>query len=84
VSTQKSYLLTADVASTIADALHRERLGLRLTQAEMALQIHIGPKIVDKLERRAVLRIQSEDMSALQLYFGDRLGIKKVWLSNAR
>ena len=76
---QKSYILTAEVAATIATAMHAERLNLRLTQNELAQRLHIGTKIVAKLERREVLRIQSEDLSALKLYFGDRLGIEKVW-----
>jgi transcriptional regulator with XRE-family HTH domain len=61
--------------------LHAERLQYRLTQNELAQRLHIGPKILAKLERREVLRIQSEDIEALKLYFGERLGIEKVWAS---
>ena len=78
----KSYLLTKEVQDTIANTLCAERLSLRLTHVEMAQKLTIGPKILEKLERREVKRIQSEDIEALRIYFGKRLGIEKVWASN--
>ena len=79
----KSYILTKEVADTIAETLCAERLKLRLNHAEMAQKLTIGPKILAKLERREVKRIHSEDIEALRVYFGKRLAIEKVWASPA-
>lgn len=74
----KQFILTDSVKETISETLCAERLRLRLTHREMALKLRIGPKILEKLERKEVKRVQSEDIEAVMSYFGDRLAVEKV------